>query len=508
RGHQVVIDPQAAHGVVRRGKDAHRHFVRIFARDALVHFKQVAITLGNLLRAQPLEGFRKIEIDAQPRFPYAAARVAYRFGRAGSNVARHQVAKARIACLQVIVALLFRNGCRIAFVARLFGNPNAAVVAQRFGHQRQFGLIIASDRNARGVNLREARIREQRPAFVRTPDCRRIAPFGVCGKIEDVAVTAGGKNHRIAEVHAQLAIVEASRDDSARLPVNYDQVEHFRARIHLHGAQPDLPLQGLIGAEQKLLPGLAARVKGPGNLRSAERAIVQQSAVLSGERHALRHALVDDVYAYLRQAVNVGFARAKVPAFHRVVKQPVYTVAVVVIVLCGVDASLRSDGMRATRRILEAKTMDVVTEFSQASRRGAASKSSSNNDDVVFALVGRVDQLQAELMRFPGPFDGPAGRVGDQFHSVSLSSYWLDEAGQHRDWNRDISHSNQDRHDLGYSLNPWRVHRVAVTERLKHAPQPVIQVVAQQDHGNDVEQRSRPELKSGNHVVVDVVLVE
>ena len=57
----------------------------------------------------------------------------------------------------------------------------------------------------------------------------------------------------------------------------------------------DLLLERLVGAEQQLLAGLPARVERPRHLRAAERAVGQQAAVLPRERHALRHALVDDV---------------------------------------------------------------------------------------------------------------------------------------------------------------------------------------------------------------------
>src|SRR5213593_1617324 len=61
----------------------------------------------------------------------------------------------------------------------------------------------------------------------------------------------------------------------------------------------------------------------------------------------------DSVYRLFYDTVKGG-------DFHRVVEQPVHTVAVVVIVLRGVDASLRGDGMRTPRRVLEAETMHVV----------------------------------------------------------------------------------------------------------------------------------------------------
>ena len=40
-GHQLVVDPQATHRVVAGRVDAHRHFVRVLAGDALVHLEQV-----------------------------------------------------------------------------------------------------------------------------------------------------------------------------------------------------------------------------------------------------------------------------------------------------------------------------------------------------------------------------------------------------------------------------------------------------------------------------------
>ena len=74
-----------------------------------------------------------------------------------------------------------------------------------------------------------------------------------------------------------------------------------------------------------------------------KRAVVQVPPVFARERNALRHALVDDVDADLRQAVDVGFARAEIAALHRVVEQAVDAVAVVLIILGGVDAALRGD---------------------------------------------------------------------------------------------------------------------------------------------------------------------
>ena len=77
--------------------------------------------------------------------------------------------------------------------------------------------------------------------------------------------------------------------------------------------------------------------------------LASSAAVLARERHALRHALIDDVDADLRQPIDVGFAGAEIAALHRVVEQPVDAVAVVLIILGGVDAALRGDRVRAPR---------------------------------------------------------------------------------------------------------------------------------------------------------------
>ena len=142
---------------------------------------------------------------------------------------------------------------------------------------------------------------------------------------------------------------QVAGDDAARLAVDHDQVEHLGAREHLHRAGADLPFERLVGAEQQLLPGLPARVEGARDLRAAEGAVVQVPRIFAREGHALRDALVDDVQADLRQAVDVGLAGAEVAALDGVVEEAVDAVAVVVIVLGGVDAALRGDGVRAAR---------------------------------------------------------------------------------------------------------------------------------------------------------------
>ena len=145
-------------------------------------------------------------------------------------------------------------------------------------------------------------------------------------------------------------------------------------------------------------------------------------AVFAREGHALRHALVDDVDADLRQAVNVGLARAEVAALHRVVKQAVDAVAIAMIILGGVDAALRGDGVRAAGGILEAEALDVVTQLAERGCRGSAGQARPYHDDVVLALVGWVYQLEIEFVFVPDGLDRAGGDFGVEFHMLLYCS--------------------------------------------------------------------------------------
>ena len=98
------------------------------------------------------------------------------------------------------------------------------------------------------------------------------------------------------------------------MPIDQNEVEHLGLRKHFHRAERDLPAERLIRAEQKLLAGLAARVKRPRNLRPAEGTIGKQPAIFARERHALLDALIDDEIADFGQPINVRFARTEIAA--------------------------------------------------------------------------------------------------------------------------------------------------------------------------------------------------
>ena len=262
------------------------------------------------------------------------------------------------------------------------------------------------------MDLGVAGVGEHRAAPVRPPDRRGVAALGVGGQEEHVAVAAGGQHDRVGQVRLDLAGDHVADDDAARPAVEDDQVEHLVAGVHLHGPGRDLPLQRLVGAEQQLLARLAAGVEGPGDLRAAEGAGVEQAAVLAGERHALGHGLVDDVRADLGEPVDVGLPGAEVAALDGVVEQPVDRVAVVAVVLGRVDAALGGDGVRAAGRVLVAERLDVVAQLAEGRGGRAAGQAGADDDDVELALVGRVDQLGAELALLPALLDRPVGSLG------------------------------------------------------------------------------------------------
>src|SRR5208283_1334034 len=155
-------------------------------------------------------------------FADTVAGIALRLGGAGGDVAWNEIAETRIAALEVVVTLAFRNGTGGALVAGLLGDPDASVVAKRFGHESELGLILTGDGDAGGMNLGEARIGEESAALVGAPDGGGVATLGVGGKVEDVAVAAGGEDYGVGDVDFDFAVVERASDDAAGLAVNDD----------------------------------------------------------------------------------------------------------------------------------------------------------------------------------------------------------------------------------------------------------------------------------------------
>ena len=239
-----------------------------------------------------------------------------------------------------------------------------------------------------------------------------VAAHGVGGEEEDVAVAAAGEDHDVGEVGLELAGDQVAHDDAAGAAVDDDQLDHLVAGVGLHRAGGDLALEGLVGADQQLLAGLAAGVEGARDLDAAEGAVVQQAAVLAGERDALGDALVDDVQADLGQPVDVGLARAVVAALDGVVEEPVDRVAVALVVLGRVDAALGGDRVGAARGVLVAERLHHVAGLAERGGGGGAGQAGADHDHREAAAVGRVGDPGLELPGVPALVDGAAGRLG------------------------------------------------------------------------------------------------
>jgi hypothetical protein len=121
----------------------------------------------------------------------------------------------------------------------------------------------------------------------------------------------------------------------------------------------------LVGADQQLLAGLAARIKRTRHLRAAEGAVVEQAAVFpaKGTPCATHWSIISG--GDLSQAVYVGFTGTVVAAFDGIVKKAVYRIAVVAIVFGCIDAPCAA--MECARRGLswKRKNLDVVAQFAQ-----------------------------------------------------------------------------------------------------------------------------------------------
>ena len=264
------------------------------------------------------------------------------------------------------------------------------------------------------MDLRVARVRHERAPAVRPPDRGDVRLLRVRRQEEDVPVAAGGHHDGVPRVRHDVAGDEVAGHDPDGASLVDHQVEHLGAVVQRDRAQVDLTHEGLVGADQQLLAGLAPGVEGAGHLRPTEGPVVEQPAVLTGERHTLGDALVDDVHAQLRQAVHVGLSGAVVAALDRVVEEAVHAVAVVAVVLRRVDATLRGDAVRPPWRVVVRDHLHLVAELTERRRGRRARQAAAHDDDRELATVRRVDEAHAELVRVPLVGDGAIGDLGVQ----------------------------------------------------------------------------------------------
>ena len=96
------------------------------------------------------------------------ASAAASLGEMGCNVTGNKVSECRIPALEIVVAVLFGDLRRLhlmraelLYILEFLGNPDAAVVTERLGHEGELALLVSVDRDAGRMDLREAGIGEE-----------------------------------------------------------------------------------------------------------------------------------------------------------------------------------------------------------------------------------------------------------------------------------------------------------------------------------------------------------
>ena len=322
--------------------------------------------------AEALDGVGEVQEHGLAGLVHAEACVAALLCGTGCHVAGNEVSECRITALEVVVAVFFRDLGSLHLVVaeslhvlEFLGNPDASVVTKGLAHECELALLVTVDGDTGRMDLCEAGICEESTLPVALHCRRTVGIHCVGGKEIGVSITAGGNDHGVRAEPFELAGHEVAGDDTLRLTVDDDEVEHLVAGIGLHASVGNLLVQGCIGTEKELLAGLSAGVEGTAHLHAAEGAVGKISAVLAGERNSLCHALVDDGCTYLGKTIDVGFTAAVVTALDGVVEEPVDGIVVVLVVLGGIDTALCGDGVRTAGAVADAENLDVVSQFSE-----------------------------------------------------------------------------------------------------------------------------------------------
>ena len=134
---EFIVYPKSAHRIVNSRINHHRVIVRAHVSNFFVHIEEVTVACFYDVAAQTVDSFREVEEYGKARVVYAEAGIAALFSSAAGYVAGNEVTESRVAALEVVVAILFRNvasfkfaGLQLLSIFNFLGNPNAAVVTQ------------------------------------------------------------------------------------------------------------------------------------------------------------------------------------------------------------------------------------------------------------------------------------------------------------------------------------------------------------------------------------------
>ena len=171
----------------------------------------------------------------------------------------------------------------------------------------------------------------------------------------------------MSEMTFKLTCDEVSGYDTTSFAIDDNYLYKFCPGVQFNVLFIHLAHECLVCPKQQLLAGLAAGIESTAYLCPTERTVGKIPAILTGKGDPLCHALVDNVVAYLGKAINVPFPGAVVSSFYGVVKKPVNRIAIVGVVLCGIDTTLCSNGVCTARRILDSKAFHFKAHLCQRS---------------------------------------------------------------------------------------------------------------------------------------------
>ena len=117
--------------------------------------------------------------------------------------------------------------------------------------------------------------------------------------------------------------------------------------------------------------------------------------------------------------MHIGLAGTKIAAFDRVVEKPVNAVAVILVILGCIDATLRGDRVGAAGTVLIAEAFHFITLLGQRCRCGGAGETGSDNDELEFPLVGGADELRVVFVIGPLLIERTGGDVGVECHCAA-----------------------------------------------------------------------------------------
>ena len=158
--------------------------------------------------------------------------------------------------------------------------------------------------------------------------------------------------------------------------------------------------------------------------------------------------------------------------------------------------------MGTTGAVLEAEAFHLVAELRERRSCGRASKAAAHDEHGELALVLRIDELGVLLVLGPLRGHRAGGNVGIKRHGVSRRELAAVVEEQDRDGDGAVAHEDQTREGVTEFLEQRLRFVCCDAKRLEQAAEAVAEMAGEQQHGDDVEDRSwRPGEARDDHAI-------